>query len=129
MARPWIATKYPGIRYRLHETRTHAGRRDRYFAIYYRLDGKRCEEGVGWESAGWSETKVNALLAELKENQRTGKHPQTLRAQAEQAAHERQEEAALRPTASRAAPHRGAILGGILCARVRGSKKTRNLGE
>lgn len=96
MARPWSASKYPGIRYRLHESRSIGTRRDRYFAIYYRLDGKRIEEGVGWESAGWTEGKVNALLAELKENQRTGKRPQTLREQAELAALQRQEEAARR---------------------------------
>lgn len=78
MARPWNASKYPGIRYRLHESRSIGTHGDRYCAIYYRLDGKRIEEGVGWESAGWTEGKVNALLAELKENQRTGKRPQTL---------------------------------------------------
>lgn len=91
MSRCWIASKYPGIRYRVHETRTHGSRKDRYYAIYYRLDGRRVEEGVGWESAGWGEAKVNAVLAELKENQRTGRRPQTLREQAEIAALARQE--------------------------------------
>lgn len=79
MARTWTAAKFPGIRYRSHPTRNFGNRRDRYFAIYFRLDGVRVEEGVGWESAGWTENKVNALLAELRENQRLGRHPFTLK--------------------------------------------------
>ncbi len=96
MTRSWTSSKYPGIRYRAHETRTHGSRKDRYYAIYYRLDGRRIEEGVGWESAGWTEAKTNALLAELKENQRTGRRPQTLREQAEMASLARQEAEAQR---------------------------------
>lgn len=91
MARAWVTTKFPGVRYRPHPSRNHGNRRDRYYSIYFRLDGKRVEEGVGWETSGWTESKVNALLAELRENQRLGIRPFTLKEQrelAEQAHHE-----------------------------------------
>ncbi len=92
MARTWTTAKFPGIRYRTHEDHKIGNRKDRYYAIYYRLDGKRIEEGIGWESAGWTEGKVNALLAELKENQRTGKRPVTFKEKNEIAIQQRQEE-------------------------------------
>lgn len=79
MAKKWTAAKFPGIRYRSHPTRNFGNRRDRYYAIYFRLDGVRVEEGVGWESAGWTEHKANSLLAELRENQRLGRRPFTLK--------------------------------------------------
>ena len=75
----WINTNRPGIRYREHATRKHGARKDRYFAIYYRVGGKRKEEAIGWASKGWTEKKANSLLSELEENQRTGQGPQTLK--------------------------------------------------
>ena len=75
----WHKTKYPGIRYREHSARKHGIQKDKYFAIRYQKDGIRTEEGMGWASRGWTLQKVNAKLAELKENQRTGQGPQTLK--------------------------------------------------
>ena len=75
----WINAKTPGIRYREHDVRKHGARKDRYFAIYYRVDGKRKEEALGWASKGWSEKKANSMLSELEKNQRTGQGPQTLK--------------------------------------------------
>lgn len=74
----WEKTKFPGIRSRKHLTRKHGVQFDRYFAIYYQLDGKRKEEGVGWASKGWTPAKVFSLLNELKANHKTGMGPQTL---------------------------------------------------
>jgi len=77
-----------GIRYRKHPTRK-AGKgvkMDRYFSIYYRLDdpernrGKKSNqinEGLGWESEGWSEEKVRIVYSELKHNRQTGVGPKT----------------------------------------------------
>ena len=96
MARTWTTSKFPGVRYRSHPSRNHGNRRDRYFSIYFRLDGKRVEEGVGWESAGWTEKKVNTLLAELRENQRLGKRPFTLDERRRIAEQQNRDEAALR---------------------------------
>jgi len=79
MMAKWINTKRPGIRYREHATRKHGARKDRYFVIYYRVDGKRKEEAIGWASKGWTEKKANIILSELEENQRTGQGPQTLK--------------------------------------------------
>lgn len=94
MARTWTTTKFPGVRYRSHPSRNHGNRRDRYFAIYFRLEGKRVEEGVGWESAGWTENKANALLAELRENQRLGRRPFTLKERRELAEQKHQADVA-----------------------------------
>lgn len=78
----YIATSTTGVRYREHATRLYKRRKDRYFTIRYRnqIDGKskQMEEGIGWESEGWSEQKANEILCELKENQRKGEGPQTL---------------------------------------------------
>ncbi len=68
-----------GIRFRKHPTRK-AGkgvRLDRYFSIYYRFEGVQKNEGLGWESEGWSEEKVRMLYSELKHNRQTGKGPRT----------------------------------------------------
>jgi len=69
-----------GIRYRKHPTRKAAKtgiKKDRYFAIYYRLEGKQKNEGVGWESHGWTEEKVKMLYVELKQNRKSGIGPKT----------------------------------------------------
>ena len=69
-----------GIRYRKHPTRKAAKdgvRKDRYFAIYYRLNGKQKNEGLGWESDRWTEEKVKLLYSELKQNRKTGIGPKT----------------------------------------------------
>lgn len=75
----WHKTRYPGIRFREHQIRKHGVQKDKYFAIRYQRDGKRTEEGLGWSSQGWTLQKANARLSELKENQRTGQGPQSLK--------------------------------------------------
>ena len=42
----WTTTKYEGIRFREHPTRMFGSRKDRYYSIRYRVDGKRKEEGL-----------------------------------------------------------------------------------
>jgi integrase len=74
----WIKTKMVGVRYREHPTRKHGIRRDRYYTIRYKLDGKDKEEALGWESEGWTETRAAAQLYQLKENRRTGNGEITL---------------------------------------------------
>ncbi|MDR0968092.1 MAG: tyrosine-type recombinase/integrase, partial [Holosporaceae bacterium] len=78
MSVKWNKTKTPGVRYYYHKTRKNGVRRDRYFTIRYRLEGKAKEEALGWESQGWTERKAAARLNELKENQRTGVGAKTL---------------------------------------------------
>ncbi len=78
MGSKWKSAGFPGVRYRNHRTRKHGVKFDHYFAIYYQLNGKRKEEGVGWASNGWTPKVTFGLLSELQNNQRTGKGPQTL---------------------------------------------------
>jgi len=78
--RRFQGTKYPGVRYRQHPTRKHGIQFDQYYVIYYRHDGKNYEEGVGWASQGWTLQKVSKVLGDLKQNQRKGEGPKTLKA-------------------------------------------------
>jgi len=63
MATKYFKTKYPGVRHRLHPTRKNGIKPDMYFAIYYYVNGKRKDEGLGWASKGWTAEKANAELA------------------------------------------------------------------
>lgn len=92
MAKKWMKTSYPGVRCREHPTRKHGVKPDKYFAIYYRVDGKRREEGLGWASEGWTAKKASVQLAKLKEAHLTGKGPQSLAEQRQQEKARREEE-------------------------------------
>ncbi|WP_243439371.1 tyrosine-type recombinase/integrase [Fundidesulfovibrio soli] len=86
MGYTWHQSKHEGVRYREHPTRKHGIKPDQYFAIRYRVDGKRHEEGLGWASQGWTAQKATLELSKLKEAHRTGEGAATLaekRAQAE----------------------------------------------
>ena len=89
----WIKSKHPGIRYREHDTRRHGvgNKPDRYYTIFYKLDGKTVEEAVGWASQGMTEKKATAILAELQENHRRSIGPRTLKEKKALATAERQE--------------------------------------
>ena len=80
MATQWKKTKIPGIRYKEHKDRKLKGgiQKDRYFTIRYQLNKKSQEEGVGWASEGCTLQKAQALLVEIKQNIKEGKHPQSL---------------------------------------------------
>jgi len=90
----WIKSKHPGIRYREHDTRRHgAGNKpDRYYTIFYKLDGKMVEEAVGWASQGMTEKKAVGILAELQENHRRSIGPRTLKEKKALSTAERQEQ-------------------------------------
>lgn len=72
-------TNFPGVMYREHPTRRHGVKCDQYFVIYHRHAGKNYQEAVGWASQGWTAKKAAGLLSELKENQRRGEPPFTLK--------------------------------------------------
>lgn len=74
----WTSTKFQGVRYRIHPTRKHGVKPDRYFVIRYQADGKRKEEKLGWSSEGWSAEKAALTLAELKKAHTTGEGPSRL---------------------------------------------------
>lgn len=73
MASRKFPTKYPGVRYRQHETRKlRTGGFDRYYTIRYSSGYKDREEGLGWASEGWTPEKAHAVLARLKQAMRLG---------------------------------------------------------
>ena len=74
----WVKTEFKGVRYRQHPTRRHGVQFDRYFVLTYKLDGKTVTEAAGWASEGVKPSEAYKLLAELKQNQRTGNGPRTL---------------------------------------------------
>lgn len=72
-------TKYPGVRYVEHPTRKHGVQFDKYFSIYFKIDGKQVEEACGWGSEGMTAAKAAAIRSTLKENHRRGEGVRTLR--------------------------------------------------
>lgn len=81
----WHKTKFPGVRYREHETRKHGIQPDKYFAITYKYEGKTKTEAIGWSSNGIKPQIAANILSELKVNQTQGKFPQTLKQKKEMA--------------------------------------------
>jgi len=102
----WVKTEHRGVRYREHPTRKHSVRKDRYYSIRFKLNGKDVEEGLGWESEWKSkhretgrslEAEAILRLSEVKSNRRSGEGPITLREKrglAEQKREAEREEAA-----------------------------------
>ncbi|MCA1906237.1 MAG: site-specific integrase [Desulfarculus sp.] len=83
MAGDRISTEHKGIRYREHATRLYQEpgkkkRPDRYYFIRHAVDGKVIEEGVGWESEGFTIQKVLLMRAQLQEAKRTGQGHRSL---------------------------------------------------
>lgn len=88
----WIKTNFPGVRYREHPTRKNGVRKDQYFTIRYKVNGKDKEEGLGWALENWTAAKAYERLKELKENRKSGEGLQTL-AEKRELEQERREQA------------------------------------
>ena len=69
----------PGVRIREHDTRKHGIRFDRYFSIYFKINGKMTEQYLGWGSEGWTLDKAQTTLNELKHNYKTSVGPFSLK--------------------------------------------------
>src|ERR1051325_2855848 len=79
MAGKW-KTLAPGIRVRDHDTRRHgSARRDPYFTLRFSVEGRQVEEALGWASDGWTLARAQEELGKIREAQRTGEGPATLR--------------------------------------------------
>jgi integrase len=74
----WHSTSYVGVRYREHPTRKHNGKPDRYYVIRYKRGRNLVGEGAGWNSDGVTGQKAHILRAEIIQNIREGKKPQSL---------------------------------------------------
>lgn len=94
MAVKWIKTNFKGVRYHEHETRKHGVKKDKYFTIRYKLDGKDKEEGLGWASGGWTAEKAYDQLKEIKENIKKAEGHQTLAEKREQLKEQKEAEEA-----------------------------------
>ncbi len=79
MVNRWFKSDYKGIRFRKHPTRRHGVQPDRYYSVYFKLDGKTKTEGIGWASSGIKAKEVYEDLCELKRNQKAGKKPRTFK--------------------------------------------------
>ena len=75
----WYNTGHRGVRFKKHPTRKHGVRFDRYFTIRFQRDGKRIEEGLGWESEGYTLEKAISTLEGLKEAHKKGEGPTRLK--------------------------------------------------
>jgi hypothetical protein len=96
----WFKTQFPGVRYREHPTRKHGVRKDRYFALHYKLDGKVIDEKVGWASEGVTAEGAYDRRAQVKRNEDEGTGPVALREQrAENEVAREAEQAALKAEA------------------------------
>jgi site-specific recombinase XerD len=69
----------PGIRIREHDTRKHGIRFDRYFSVYFKVNGKMVEQYLGWASEGWTLEKAQTTINELKQNYKMAAGPVTLK--------------------------------------------------
>jgi len=67
-------------------------RKDQYFTIRYKVNGKDKEEGLGWALENWTAAKAYERLKELKENRKSGEGLQTL-AEKRELEQERREQA------------------------------------
>ncbi|MBU4526537.1 MAG: site-specific integrase [Desulfomicrobium sp.] len=76
--REYIKSKYPGVRYREHETRKSGRGPDKYIVIRYTVNGKTVQEALGWVTQGGSIERAADILGALKQNHRTGIGPQSL---------------------------------------------------
>ncbi|OPY76886.1 MAG: Tyrosine recombinase XerD [Syntrophorhabdus sp. PtaU1.Bin153] len=85
----WIKTPHKGLRYYEHPTRKHGKKRDRYYAIRFKVGGKDYSYGIGWVSEGVPdeirkehhgigfEEYCLMLLRQYKGNLKTGTGPQS----------------------------------------------------
>ena len=67
-----IKGKHKGVYYREHPTRKNGVRKDRYFYLRYTVNGRQREEGFGWESEGFTETKAAAEIETIREHIKKG---------------------------------------------------------
>lgn len=71
-----------GIRYREHPSRRYGNHLDRYYSLYYKVDGKLITEGLGWESENREPgrsmlQRAEEAMAQIRQNIRTGSGPVT----------------------------------------------------
>ncbi len=81
-----------GIRKYDHLTRKNGLKPDTYFALRYKIDGKRYEEGLGWASEGMTLAKAREVLAGLRLAKATGQGEVTLAEKRERTAKEKEAE-------------------------------------
>ena len=78
----WIKSKRTGVRWREHPTRTHGAKPDRYFTIFYKLNGKMVQEALGWASEkDWTEKTASDKRGDLLKKHQTYREEKSLEEQ------------------------------------------------
>ncbi len=135
MAGQWQKTAHAGLRYREHESRKHGKKKDRYYAVRFRLDGGLKEYGVGWLSDGIPEAYLKEepnlgfeeyclkRMREFKNNVKIGEGPQSPKEQREIAKKKRDQEEAARLQAEKEAITLQSFFDGTYLEMARADKK------
>jgi integrase len=95
MASKWIKAG-KGIRYREHPIRVlkNGITPDRYWAIYFKVDGKLYEQAIGWSSDGVKMEDAEEALVKYRRNVKQGQGPTSRKQERAEAEKARQEEEA-----------------------------------
>ncbi len=68
----WVKGKKTGVRWREHPTRKRGVKLDRYYTIFYKMNGKMVQEALGWASEkGWTEKTASDKRGDLLKNHQT----------------------------------------------------------
>lgn len=59
-------------------TRTYGIGKDKYYALFYKHEGKTRCEALGWSSEKWTEGKASEVMSKLRDNRAYGTGPQTV---------------------------------------------------
>ncbi|KMP11633.1 hypothetical protein UR09_02915 [Candidatus Nitromaritima sp. SCGC AAA799-A02] len=73
----WQKTRFPGVRFRCHAIRKFRGHPEKYFCIRYQSGGRTVDEGLGWESEGFTASRAFNIRSEIIGNRKTGEGPQS----------------------------------------------------
>ena len=92
MAQKWIKTESLGVYYREHPTRVYGVGKDKYYALFYKHEGKTRCEALGWASEKWTEGKASEVMGKLRDNRAYGTGPQTVAELKERIKEEREAE-------------------------------------
>jgi integrase len=79
----WLKSRFPGVRYREHETRFHGRIKDRYYQIRFTCNGFTNNDGLGWSSDKMTADKANEIRSKFKRNARLGIKPRSVKEQKE----------------------------------------------
>lgn len=135
----WIKTAHKGLRYYEHPERKHGKKRDRYYSIRFKVDGRERSYGIGWLSDGVPdeirkehrdigfEEYCLMLLRQYKGNLKTGLGPQSPKEKRKIEEAKRQKEVAERERLEKDAVTFATFFTGDYMVQATSNKKTRTV--